>query len=288
MLVSIIVPTFNSEKYLKNCIESILSQSYKNFEVIFVDNSSKDKTVQIVKDYIKQNKNFVLKIVNNEFNIANSRNIGIQNAKGDLIAFLDSDDYWYPKKLEKCLKFFQEYDFIYHDVDLIENYSGKKIKSYKRYQISKMYELLFRNNPIATSSVIIRKKILDKNKFSEEKKFRTIEDFELWLRIINNKIKFKFIQSKLGCLVERPNSISSIKVNKIHGFKIIFLKYLKYMNQEEKLKSYAYLKYRFGNIIFEKNKKRSFKFYLYTIKNNKINFDIKIKSIIKIIKIFFS
>ena len=97
MLVSIIVPTFNSEKYLKNCIESILSQSYKNFEVIFVDNSSKDKTVQIVKDYIKQNKNFVLKIVNNEFNIANSRNIGIQNAKGDLIAFLDSDDYWYQK-----------------------------------------------------------------------------------------------------------------------------------------------------------------------------------------------
>ena len=60
------------------------------------------------------------------------------------------------------------------------------------------------------------------------------------------------------------------------------------MNQEEKLKSYAYLKYRFGNIIFEKNKKRSFKFYLYAIKNNKINFDIKIKSIIKkLIKIFF-
>ena len=58
MLVSIIVPTFNSEKYLKNCIESILNQSYKNFEVIFVDNSSKDKTVQIIKDYIKQNKNF--------------------------------------------------------------------------------------------------------------------------------------------------------------------------------------------------------------------------------------
>ena len=60
------------------------------------------------------------------------------------------------------------------------------------------------------------------------------------------------------------------------------------MNQEEKLKSYVYLKYRFRNIIIEKNKKISLKFFFYFLKNNKINFDIKIKSIIKIIKIFFS
>ena len=257
MLVSIIIPTFNSEQFIEKCIKSILAQTYKNYEVIFIDNSSLDKTLNIIKKYELNFDNFKLEIVKNNKNIANSRNIGIIKSKGDYVAFLDSDDFWEPNKLEISIKFLKNNDFFYHDMNIIDFEKNKKINTPTRYQIDDLRDLLIKYNPIATSSVVIKKKILRKNLFSENLKYRTIEDYELWLRLIQLKVKIKYFDQKLGSLVERKNSSSTKEINKVHGFKLIYLKYLKNYEIYAQKKILTDYKFIVANIIYSLNPQRS-------------------------------
>ena len=102
MKVSIILPTYNrASSYLKEAIDSVINQSYMNWELIVIDNNSTDNTIDLVKSY-KSNKIFIYQINNNGV-IAKSRNLGIEKSSGDYVAFLDSDDFWYKNKLQKCV-----------------------------------------------------------------------------------------------------------------------------------------------------------------------------------------
>ena len=102
-LVSIIMPAYNAEKYIVKSINSIIRQSYKSWELIVVDDCSTDGTVNVISDF----KDERIRLLNNERNsgAAISRNRALREAKGKWIAFLDSDDIWHPKKLERQLKF---------------------------------------------------------------------------------------------------------------------------------------------------------------------------------------
>ena len=97
--MTILIPAFNEEKTILNCLQGIVNVSYKNYEVIVVNDCSKDNSLKIVEEYQKQHKN--LKILNNEknLNVAESRNKGVREAKGEWIAFLDADDKWTENKL---------------------------------------------------------------------------------------------------------------------------------------------------------------------------------------------
>ena len=117
---SIILPTYNRAGKITKAIESILSQSYKNWELIIIDNYSKDNTEQIVNNY-KCEKILYFKLNNNGV-IAKSRNFGIKKAKGENLCFLDSDDWWKPNKLEVTYQYLKQgYDFIYHDMFISRN-----------------------------------------------------------------------------------------------------------------------------------------------------------------------
>ncbi|HFF5272228.1 TPA: glycosyltransferase family 2 protein, partial [Acinetobacter baumannii] len=104
-LVSIITPSYNSAKYIGKTIDSVISQTYKKWELIIIDDCSTDSSVEIIKDY--ENKDNRIKLIQLKENsgAAVARNTGIQLARGRFIAFLDSDDSWLPEKLEKQLKF---------------------------------------------------------------------------------------------------------------------------------------------------------------------------------------
>ena len=100
MKVSIILPTYNrASSFLKEAIDSVINQSYMNWELIVIDNNSTDNTIDLVESY-KSNKIFIYQINNNGV-IAKSRNLGIEKSSGDYVAFLDSDDFWYKNKLQK-------------------------------------------------------------------------------------------------------------------------------------------------------------------------------------------
>ena len=198
-LISVIIPTFNRSDLLERAIKSVLNQSYKNFEIIIIDNNSTDNTKVVIDKY--KEFNLKVKTVNNEGVIAFSRNIGLQTSNGKFVAFLDSDDWWEKDKLKKVIDVLNlrpEIDLIYHDCFLT---SEKKIEfSHCRILKDDSYrDLIVNGNTLITSSVVVRKKILENvSFFSEDKNKVGWEDYDLWLRIAELGCNFYLISSKLG------------------------------------------------------------------------------------------
>ena len=157
-MISIITPAYNAEGCIAKTIESVLSQTYPDWEMIIVDDCSKDNTYDVAKQYA--DKDDRIKVVKQEKNggVASARNTALKLAKGDYIAFLDSDDLFLPNKLEKQLKFMQNNDYVltyteYQNID--ENdVLGKKISVPKKMT----YEDIFKNTAIACLTVMVNRK----------------------------------------------------------------------------------------------------------------------------------
>ena len=135
--VSIVIPTYNHAKYLGKCVNSVENQTYNNWEAIIVNNNSTDNTIDIINSF--NDKRIKTININNDGIIAKSRNIGIQSASGSYIAFLDSDDWWYPNKLEIIMQKKGNSDFIYHYLDIYKN--GKK--TIKKHRIRQLIKPVF-------------------------------------------------------------------------------------------------------------------------------------------------
>lgn len=109
-IVSIVTPSYNSSQYIRRTIDSIRSQTYKNWELIIIDDYSIDSSREVIQHYADQDSRIKLICLEENSGAAVARNTGIEHAQGQFIAFLDSDDYWHPEKLEKQLKYFEQYD----------------------------------------------------------------------------------------------------------------------------------------------------------------------------------
>ena len=138
-LISIIIPTYNRANLIKRSIESIEKQSFKNYEIIIVDNNSTDNTEFIVKKFSSLPIKYF--VVDNNNNIAKARNYGIMKANGNLIAFLDSDDYWEHNKLELCYKKInQGFDLVFHNLKITNINKSKILNKYlKGRRLKKPY-----------------------------------------------------------------------------------------------------------------------------------------------------
>jgi len=199
-LVSVIMPTYNHAQFIGNAIESVLSQSYKNIEVIVVDNYSEDNTLKEIRSFQDNRINYY-RFRNNGI-IAASRNYGIRKSKGDVIAFLDSDDIWYKDKLKKQLKYLlidgitcvaTNYILIGNRAQCRNNIKFAHGELYKDYT----YDDLVVRNVIVNSSVIISKDIiLELGGLDENPVFIAIEDWDLWLRA-SKKGKVRVLSEKL-------------------------------------------------------------------------------------------
>ena len=114
-LFSVIIPTYKRVFEVKKAIDSVISQTINNWEIIVVDNNSKDGTINLIKSY--NNEKIKLFFINNNGNIAKSRNLGIKKSSGNYLAFLDSDDVWKSNKLEECQKILNKnIKLVYHDM----------------------------------------------------------------------------------------------------------------------------------------------------------------------------
>ena len=212
MKISIILPTYNRAKlFLSRAIDSVITQSYKDWELIIVDNNSIDNTKELVHSY--QNDKIHLLNIENEGNIAKSRNLGISKAKGDFIAFLDSDDYWESDKLKKCidiLKSDSHHDGVCHAEYWIYPTNQHTIKRYGPKKNFTYEKLLMRGNSASLSAMIIKKNnILEVESFSESRDMITAEDYDLWIKLARKKINIVFIDAPLGYYQIHENSESS-------------------------------------------------------------------------------
>jgi|TARA_B110000967_G_scaffold204219_1_gene246347 teichuronic acid biosynthesis glycosyltransferase TuaG len=223
MLISIIIPYYKDEINILHSVNSAIKQSYKNIEIIIIDDENSVISKKILLSIKKKSKKIKVISLKKNAGVSQARNFGISHASGNLIAFLDSDDIWKRDKLTMQVDFMNK-----NKIDLCyTNYyafAGKKIIYKVKIKKSFDYNELLNECPISCSSVLLKKNILDKNKFKD---LKTKEDYELWLRIVKKKYKLGGINKFLTGYRVRDNSLSAQHFNKlINAFKI----YNKYNN----------------------------------------------------------
>ncbi|MBR8734935.1 putative teichuronic acid biosynthesis glycosyltransferase TuaG [Fusobacterium necrophorum] len=213
-LVSIIMPSYNSEKYIEDSIKSVLGQTYKEWELIIIDDCSSDNTIDTIKKYSEKYSNIYLIELEENSGAAVARNQGIEIAQGEFIAFLDSDDLWKKEKLEIQINFMKENDCAfsfteYKEIDDAGNNLNILIKvpenpiTYRRYLLS---------NPIGCLTAVYSIKKLGKLYMPL---IRKRQDAALWLKILKTGEKAYPIKQSLAKYRVRESSISANKANLI-------------------------------------------------------------------------
>ncbi len=218
-LVSVIIPAYNAEAFVCQTLDSLLSQSYQNFEAIVVDDGSSDRTAEIIEAYAQKDARFKLLKQKNQ-GVAAARNLAIQASQGEFVAPLDADDVWHPDKLKKQVECILAADssvgVVYTGSAFIneDGFIGKSVNP--RHEGIVLQELIYGNILINASSPLIRRACLDEvgyyNCFYKEQNAQGCEDWDLYLRLAE-KYEFLFVS---GCLVGyrqvRGSMSSKVKV----------------------------------------------------------------------------
>lgn len=224
-LVSIIMPAYNSEKYISESIESIQAQTYKNWELLVVDDCSKDSTVEIIQKYAADDER--IRLLHNEKNsgAAISRNYALREAKGKWIAFLDSDDVWLPQKLKKQIDFMTSngYKFTYTDYRIRLNgvwmpyiNTGPKVVTK-----AKLYCYCY----FSTITVMYDREYIGLIQIPDLKKNN---DYAMWFQAIEKSPCYRFSEC-LSYYYKHDNSISSGKKTRL--IKHHYIMYRKALNK---------------------------------------------------------
>lgn len=187
-LISVVVPLYNSQETIESTFNSIITQSYSNKEIIFIDDGSEDNTADIISQFTSQYDNVHYYYKENG-GVASARNFGINKSKGEFIAFCDHDDLWLPNKLDEQIKLFEDSNvgLVYTGsvITCLENNVevSRSIAPAQFFEGYCFYQLL-QKNFIPSSSVIIRKSCLEKTGyFNEDRRMHGVDDKNLWLRI---------------------------------------------------------------------------------------------------------
>jgi len=204
-LFSVVIPTFNRSGLISKAIQSILEQSVREFEIIVVDNGSTDNTEDVVRSF--KDPRIVYHRQKGTGTPAGPRNTGVRLARGKYVSFLDSDDWWYPGKLQAVAQAVREkpdsvlichsFDFV-READLITVHKH----SFPRIRSSYYEELIAGGNFIGTSAcTVLRETFLLNSGFCEEEGFVAVEDWDLWIRIAKSSNNFVLIDTSFTAIL---------------------------------------------------------------------------------------
>ena len=225
-LVSVIIPYYKKRDFISGTIESVLKQTYKNFEILIIYDDSSDTDYSFIKEIKKKDSRIAIIRNINKLGAGVSRNLGISKSKGNYIAFLDADDTWHIDKLEKQINFMKKHNYSathtsYSIVNENKDVIGKRIAR----DFLKIDDLL-KSCDIGTSTVVLQKNLL--NKDIEFASLATKEDFVLWLRLLKKNIKIYALNENLALWTKSKYSLSSSTPQKlIDGYKV-YNKYMKF------------------------------------------------------------
>lgn len=221
-LISIITPVYNSELFISETINSVLAQSYANFEHIIIDDCSDDNSVKIIQSYIAKDSRIKLLSLKTNSGAAVARNLGLKHAKGSYICFLDSDDIWFPSKLEKQLEFMSRLNapISFTSYNLVDqsgiNYD-KVIKAVDKLH----YHDYLKNTIIGMSTSMINKNLVSDFEFIN---IRTRQDTYLWISLLKKGYVAYGLNEVLVSYRVRSNSISA---NKFKAMRQVWYLYYK-------------------------------------------------------------
>ena len=235
-LVSIVVNCFNGEKYLQKCLDSLLRQKYQNYEVIFVDNCSKDKSAKIFKNI--KDKRFKYFKTPKKIKLYDARNFALKKCKGNFISFLDVDDWWDDKFLFSRKKFFNSssiygfsYSNCYHYYENTKKYKKFYNQNYPSGYITKD---LLKYYFVKNGTFIIKKKVFNNYKFNSY--YNIIGDYDFILRISEKFKAMAFNDILVNVRIHQSNFTHNNR-------KIFFKEYKKWLNEQD-----------FNKIIYNENR----------------------------------
>lgn len=210
---TIIIPSYNHAHFLRLSIADLMNQTIQDWECIVVDNQSNDNTKEVVESF--HDKRLKIITIDNMGSIAKSRNIGIKMAEGTWLAFLDSDDRWYPHRLEIIQNNINaNTDAVVFSTDekvINQLANSESINYYGPYESFFYEKLLTFGNRLSTSATVVNKDFINKKalKFSENIKYITVEDYDFWMRIAKSGAVFKFISEVCGEYIVHGNNATN-------------------------------------------------------------------------------
>jgi len=209
-MVSIITPSHNAEKFIALTIESVLAQTYQEWEMIVVDDLSSDNTVQVIEDYAQNDPRIKLIKLEQKSGPAVARNRAIEASRGQYIAFLDADDLWMPEKLEKQISFMIKHDLAF-------TYSSYKVINVEDEALTTFVTLseISYESMLKTCSVGCLTAVYDKEKIGKMymPKLPKRQDYALWLSILKKIGATEGLLEPLACYRIGQTSVSSNKIN---------------------------------------------------------------------------
>ena len=207
--VSIIIPVYNAEKFIGKTMESVLNQTYKNWEMLIFNDKSKDNSLKIIKKYSEKDER--IKVIDSKENVGvvMARNKLTEIATGEFIAFLDADDYWREEKLEKQIKFMKEQNALISCTEYTRVTEDEKEINDIIIKEKITYEDMLKNNYLGCLTVIYNANRLGKRYFKEREKN---EDYVLWLEIVKETKIIFGLKENLAFYRVLNNSRSSNKI----------------------------------------------------------------------------
>ena len=229
-LVSVIMPIYNAEKYLADTLNSIFSQDYKDIEIVLVDDCSKDNSANIIMEYQKEHPQIVYYLQEKNMGAGAARNKALELAKGQYVAFLDSDDIWLPDKINRQIELMKKTDspFSYTAIEMMDE-KGETIKSKRKIKETCDYKYLLHNTIIATSSVVIDRTVLGDFRMPLR---RGGQDYATWLMLLRGGAVARGINETLVRYRVASGSLSS---NKFKSIKQVW----EIQTQDEKINKFS-------------------------------------------------
>ncbi len=214
--VSVVIPCYNAEDCIGTCIDSVLAQNFDSFEVLAIDDASSDGTVACLRSYDDKR----LRIITQDENSGSPavpRNVGIQEARGAYIAFLDSDDLWHPDKLRTQIAYMKEnaYQFTCTDY-IVREIDGSEHNRETRVQAG--FRDLLNLNTVGCSTVVISKDLMSNFRFRD----CPHEDFDIWLQILREQSDVYGLNESLTTYVKSKNSRSKMSFRNLVGLHSLF------------------------------------------------------------------
>ena len=215
-LFAVVVPTYNHADLLKEALESVIGQTFPRFEAVVIDNNSEDATVDVVSAF--SDPRIRLLQIHNDGVISKSRNLGIRETRAPLVAFLDSDDVWYPQKLQRVYEAWEadaEAGLVCHDEVAVRNGLAVSTLSYGPFRPDMYRFMIASGSRLSPSATVVRREHLEQvGCFDEDPYLAGVEDYDLWLRL-SGVCRFHFLHETLGHFRLHANSHTAISGTKL-------------------------------------------------------------------------
>lgn len=233
ILFSIVIPTYNRANLIGRCLQSVVSQTYINWEAIVVDNYSEDNTADVVASFNDDRIHF---FKNHNYGVISvSRNFALDRARGEWICFLDSDDSWASDKLEQLISYTNSYDIVYHGYKT--NSSGMLFFNKTKQLFYTVKEptvafVLQRSDPFNPSCSAVSREFIGNTRFSEDIKFFAIEDYDFFLQLLEKKPRIKHLKKYLT-FYDVTTGVSHNQTEHLDRSRLIYAKYKSQLTKEE-------------------------------------------------------